>query len=183
MAQMPAVSNSSTVRRTFSPLPQPWSASTSSARLPARQIRLAWPANSVKVSTTRSGAPSTDIDPIEPENIPTSKPRSSAMRAEIASYTDPGCTQRLPERIARKRSRRSVQFMMSRSSQVFGMFSRAVSISWPQQGQREDIMEKRIAVIGAGAIGGYTGGQLAHNGFDVTLIDPWPEHIETIRQD
>jgi len=44
-------------------------------------------------------------------------------------------------------------------------------------------MDKRIAVIGAGAIGGYTGGQLAHNGFDVTLIDPWPEHVETIRKD
>jgi 2-dehydropantoate 2-reductase len=44
-------------------------------------------------------------------------------------------------------------------------------------------MAKRIAVIGAGAIGGYTGGQLAHNGFDVTLIDPWPEHIEAIRKD
>ena len=44
-------------------------------------------------------------------------------------------------------------------------------------------MDKRIAVIGAGAIGGYTGGQLAHNGFDVTLIDPWPEHIEAIRRD
>jgi 2-dehydropantoate 2-reductase len=44
-------------------------------------------------------------------------------------------------------------------------------------------MDKRIAVIGAGAIGGYTGGQLAHNGFDVTLIDPWPEHVETIRRD
>jgi 2-dehydropantoate 2-reductase len=43
-------------------------------------------------------------------------------------------------------------------------------------------MAKRIAVIGAGAIGGYTGGQLADNGFDVTLIDPWPEHIEAIRQ-
>jgi 2-dehydropantoate 2-reductase len=44
-------------------------------------------------------------------------------------------------------------------------------------------MAQRIAVIGAGAIGGYTGGQLAHNGFDVTLIDPWPEHIEAIRKD
>jgi 2-dehydropantoate 2-reductase len=44
-------------------------------------------------------------------------------------------------------------------------------------------MAKRIAVIGAGAIGGYTGGHLAHNGFDVILIDPWPEHIETIRRD
>src|ERR1700751_370302 len=49
--------------------------------------------------------------------------------------------------------------------------------------RRDEIMDKRIAVIGAGAIGGYTGGQLAHNGFDVTLIDPWPEHVETIRRD
>src|SRR6201982_3451421 len=49
--------------------------------------------------------------------------------------------------------------------------------------RKDEIMDKRIAVIGAGAIGGYTGGQLAHNGFDVTLIDPWPEHIETIRRD
>jgi 2-dehydropantoate 2-reductase len=44
-------------------------------------------------------------------------------------------------------------------------------------------MAKRIAVVGAGAIGGYTGGHLAHNGFDVTLLDPWPEHIEAIRRD
>src|ERR1700758_627195 len=49
--------------------------------------------------------------------------------------------------------------------------------------RRDEIMDKRIAVIGAGAIGGYTGGQLAHNGFDVTLVDPWPEHIEAIRKD
>jgi 2-dehydropantoate 2-reductase len=44
-------------------------------------------------------------------------------------------------------------------------------------------MDKRIVVVGAGAIGGYTGGNLAHNGFDVTLIDPWPEHVEAIRKD
>jgi len=44
-------------------------------------------------------------------------------------------------------------------------------------------VDKRIVVFGAGAIGGYTGGNLAHNGFDVTLIDPWPEHIEAIRKD
>lgn len=44
-------------------------------------------------------------------------------------------------------------------------------------------MEKRIAVVGAGAVGGYVGGHLARNGFDVTLIDPWPEHIEAIRAD
>src|SRR5215472_10023721 len=41
--------------------------------------------------------------------------------------------------------------------------------------------DKRIVVVGAGAIGGYTCGNLAHNGFDVTLVDPWPEHIEAIR--
>jgi 2-dehydropantoate 2-reductase len=42
-------------------------------------------------------------------------------------------------------------------------------------------MAKRIAVVGAGALGGYVGGSLAHLGHDVTLIDPWPEHVEIIR--
>ncbi len=40
---------------------------------------------------------------------------------------------------------------------------------------------KRIVVIGAGAIGGYTGALMARGGEDVTLIDPWPEHVEYIR--
>src|SRR5436853_2462204 len=42
-------------------------------------------------------------------------------------------------------------------------------------------MNKRIAVMGAGALGGYVGGTLAHLGHDVTLLDAWPEHVETIR--
>ncbi|MGQ0655052.1 MAG: ketopantoate reductase family protein [Betaproteobacteria bacterium] len=42
-------------------------------------------------------------------------------------------------------------------------------------------MSKRIAVVGAGALGGYVGGTLAHLGHDVVLIDPWPEHVEAIR--
>ena len=42
-------------------------------------------------------------------------------------------------------------------------------------------MPKRIAIVGAGALGGYVGGSLAHLGHDITLIDPWPENIETIR--
>jgi 2-dehydropantoate 2-reductase len=42
-------------------------------------------------------------------------------------------------------------------------------------------MKKRIAFMGAGAVGGYVGGQLARAGHDVTLIDPWPAHIEAIR--
>ena len=43
-------------------------------------------------------------------------------------------------------------------------------------------MGKRIAFVGAGALGGYVGGYFAHDGHDVTLIDPWPEHIEAIRR-
>ena len=42
-------------------------------------------------------------------------------------------------------------------------------------------MGQRIAVIGAGAVGGYVGSGLAASGQDVTLIDPWPAHIEAIR--
>ena len=42
-------------------------------------------------------------------------------------------------------------------------------------------MQKRIAVVGAGAVGGYVGASLAHAGHDVTLIDPWPEHVAAIR--
>ncbi|MGH8692057.1 MAG: ketopantoate reductase family protein, partial [Burkholderiales bacterium] len=43
-------------------------------------------------------------------------------------------------------------------------------------------MSKRIAIVGAGALGGYVGGTLAHLGRDVTLIDPWPEHVEIVRR-
>ena len=42
-------------------------------------------------------------------------------------------------------------------------------------------MGKRIAIVGAGAVGGYIGSFLAHGGHDVTLVDPWPEHVEAIR--
>ena len=38
-------------------------------------------------------------------------------------------------------------------------------------------------IIGAGAVGGYTGGHLARAGFDITFVDTWPEHVETIRRD
>ncbi len=42
-------------------------------------------------------------------------------------------------------------------------------------------MSKRIVFMGAGAVGGYVGGQLSRSGQDVTLVDPWPEHIEYIK--
>lgn len=42
--------------------------------------------------------------------------------------------------------------------------------------------DKRILVVGAGAVGAYVGGHLSCHGFDVTLADPWPEHIAAIRE-
>jgi 2-dehydropantoate 2-reductase len=44
-------------------------------------------------------------------------------------------------------------------------------------------MGKRIAFMGAGAVGSYVGGHMSRAGADVTLIDPWPEHVETIKRD
>ena len=39
----------------------------------------------------------------------------------------------------------------------------------------------RIAIVGAGAVGGYAGAYMAQAGHDVTFIDPWPEHVEAMR--
>ena len=44
-------------------------------------------------------------------------------------------------------------------------------------------MSEKIAFVGAGAVGGYTGGHIARAGHDVTLIDPWPEHVAAIKRD
>ena len=41
----------------------------------------------------------------------------------------------------------------------------------------------RIGIIGAGAIGSVVGGLLTRAGRDVTLIDQWPEHVETMKRD
>jgi 2-dehydropantoate 2-reductase len=43
-------------------------------------------------------------------------------------------------------------------------------------------MAKRIAIMGAGAVGGYVGAHLAKAGNDVTLIDFWHANVEAIRQ-
>jgi 2-dehydropantoate 2-reductase len=39
-------------------------------------------------------------------------------------------------------------------------------------------MNRRIAIIGAGAVGGYVGAHMAAAGHDVTLIDAWPLHVQ-----
>ncbi len=42
-------------------------------------------------------------------------------------------------------------------------------------------IKPHIAIIGAGAVGGYTGGRLAIAGENVTLIDAWPQHVDAMR--
>jgi 2-dehydropantoate 2-reductase len=43
-------------------------------------------------------------------------------------------------------------------------------------------VSKKILFVGAGAIGSYLGAFLSRAGHDVTLVDPWAEQVETIRQ-
>ena len=43
-------------------------------------------------------------------------------------------------------------------------------------------MGRKIAIVGAGAVGGYTGAHMVQAGEDVTFIDPWPDHVEHMRQ-
>src|ERR1700751_1015287 len=43
-------------------------------------------------------------------------------------------------------------------------------------------MGRRIAIVGAGAVGGYAGAHMVQAGEDVTFIDPWPEHVEHMRK-
>ena len=43
-------------------------------------------------------------------------------------------------------------------------------------------MNKKIAVLGAGAIGGSVSADLTDAGLDVTVIDQWPEHVEVMRE-
>jgi 2-dehydropantoate 2-reductase len=43
--------------------------------------------------------------------------------------------------------------------------------------------KKKIAIMGSGALGGHVGGYLAKAGQDVTLIDPWPEHVAHMRRE
>ena len=44
-------------------------------------------------------------------------------------------------------------------------------------------MLERVGVLGSGAIGSVIGGYLTRAGNDVTLIDAWPEHVDTMKRD
>src|SRR3979490_1851671 len=44
-------------------------------------------------------------------------------------------------------------------------------------------MGRKIAIVGAGAVGGYAGAHMVQAGEEVTFIDPWPEHVEHMKKD
>jgi 2-dehydropantoate 2-reductase len=46
---------------------------------------------------------------------------------------------------------------------------------------RKDLGRK-IVIVGAGAVGGYAGAHMVQAGEDVIFIDPWPAHVEHMRQ-
>jgi 2-dehydropantoate 2-reductase len=43
-------------------------------------------------------------------------------------------------------------------------------------------VSRKIAIVGAGAVGGYVGAHMVQAGEDVTFIDPWPAHVEHMRK-
>ncbi|MGH3371808.1 MAG: ketopantoate reductase family protein, partial [Nocardioidaceae bacterium] len=43
-------------------------------------------------------------------------------------------------------------------------------------------MARKLLFVGAGAVGSYLGAFLSRDGHDVTLVDPWADQVETIRQ-
>src|SRR4029434_10079521 len=47
---------------------------------------------------------------------------------------------------------------------------------------REESVSRKIAIVGAGAVGGYVGAHMVQAGEDVTFIDPWPAHVEHMRK-
>src|SRR4026209_116264 len=43
-------------------------------------------------------------------------------------------------------------------------------------------MGRKIAIMGAGAVGGYAGAHMVQAGEDVTFVDPWPAHVEHMQK-
>src|SRR5687768_7266191 len=43
-------------------------------------------------------------------------------------------------------------------------------------------MATRIGIMGAGAIGSIVGGLLTEAGYDVTLLDQWPAHVDSMNE-
>lgn len=47
----------------------------------------------------------------------------------------------------------------------------------------KDSGKKRVLIVGAGAVGGYIGGWLAHTGHDVVFADAWADQVDAINAD
>src|SRR5215470_17260030 len=45
-----------------------------------------------------------------------------------------------------------------------------------------EVMSRKIAIVGAGAVGGYAGAHMVQAGEDVIFIDPWPAHVDHMRK-
>ena len=43
-------------------------------------------------------------------------------------------------------------------------------------------MSKRLVFVGAGAVGSFVGGLISAAGEEVILIDPWPDHVNAIKE-
>src|SRR3954470_16364824 len=54
--------------------------------------------------------------------------------------------------------------------------------SFAAKKMRGETMRRKIAIVGAGAVGGYAGAHMVQAGEDGTFIDPWPEHVEQMRR-
>src|SRR5262245_12947986 len=59
--------------------------------------------------------------------------------------------------------------------------ARGRSVSFAQNAGRKSVSRK-IAIVGAGAVGGYVGAHMVQAGEDVTFVDPWPAHVEQMRK-
>src|SRR5471030_1086250 len=79
---------------------------------------------------------------------------------------------------SRRRCARTMRAGPSRSRTPARAWIDGSSKTITDQGRK---MQKRIVMVGTGALGGYIGGNLAHQGFDVTFVDMWQENLEAIR--
>ena len=43
-------------------------------------------------------------------------------------------------------------------------------------------MTRRVLVVGAGAVGSYISGWLSHEGHEVTVLDPWTDHVAAVNE-
>src|ERR1035437_1168898 len=75
---------------------------------------------------------------------------------------------------------RVAEVLMNLCTCVIMLLHFGLESAWVSNEQGEN-MGKRIAFVGAGALGGYVGGYFGQQGQDVTLIDMWPENVEAIR--